>query len=553
MKRFLIAALAACAAALPLAAQQTADASDPKYSLTDNNILPPESFEFATRDMMLKGYESRYLALDSMAQRRVVPDPSEDVIVERLMNLPTTIEMPYNSVVRSYIDLYAKRKPGLTERVLGASLYYMPIFETALQKYELPSELKYLAIVESALNPTARSKAGAVGLWQFMPATAGDMGLEINSLVDQRCDPILASEAAARYLKNLYGIYGDWSLAIAAYNCGPGNINKAIRRSGQPKRDFWTIYNQLPRETQGYFPNFIAATYIMNYYGDHGISPALAKKPIVTDTVHVNRRVHFQQIADVLDIPIDEIRYLNPQYISDIVPGNVHTYVLTLPSVQAECYVANEDSIVNHNADLYARLDRVTPGGEVKTDASGTYVQELVVKYHTVRKGENLNTIAKAYGVTAASIRKANGIKGTRLKNGTRLKINTYERKYVGADTTSAQAQPAPIAQPADSAAVSAPAPEAQQQKLAAQEQAPAQQFTTYVVKAGDTLYKISQATGATVDAIRQANNLTNDNIMVGQRLKIPTGTAAVSKSKAPAAKAKTTKKKSRRSSKKRR
>ena len=534
MKRLLLTATA-IAATLTIWAQQPDPAA----------ILPPESYEFAARDLLLKGYESRYLALDSISRRRTVADPSDETLTDRLMRLPTIIEMPFNSVVRNNIELYAKRNPSTTERVIGRSLYYMPIFETALQRYGLPSELKYLPIVESALVPTARSRAGALGLWQFMPATAGDMGLEINSLVDERCDPLRASDAAARYLKALHDIYGDWGLTLAAYNYGPGNVNNAIRRSGTAKRDFWSIYNQLPSETQNYFPRFIAATYIMNYFGDHGISPALAKKPIVTDTVHVNRRVHFQQIADVLDIPIEEIRFLNPQYIADIVPGNIHTYVLTLPSVQAECYVANEDSIVNHNAELYARLDRVTPGGQISAGGSGEYVTELVVKYHTVRKGETLKSIARAYGVTAASIRKANGIRGNRLKKGRRLKINTYERRYLSADTAATAATTVATTEASAATAKEEPKPVKEAPK-----------YTTYTVKRGDTLSKIARATGAAIDDIREANGLTNDNIMVGQKLKIPAaGQAPAKVSKANTgskAKASKSKKKKRRSSRRR-
>lgn len=550
MNKFLLSILLA-ASALTAGAQSSA-APQAKDTITDKSIVPPESFDFSTYDIKRDGYLMRYAVLDSIGHRKSTSEVSEDVYVDRLMRLPTIIDMPYNNVVRQYIDLYAEKKPGLVERVLGASLYYMPIFENAVEKYGLPNELKYLPIIESALNPNAKSRAGAVGLWQFMPATAYDLGLEVNSLVDQRRDPYASSDAAARYLKSLYSIYGDWSLSIAAYNCGPGNVNKAIRRSGIPKKDFWTIYNHLLKETQGYFPSFIAANYIMNYFGEHGISPALAKKPIVTDTVHVNRRVHFEQISEVLDIPIDEIRALNPQYIADIIPGNIHTYTLTLPSLQAACYVANEDSIVNHNADKYARPDRIIPGANGKADGpeGGEYVETLVVKYHTVRKGENLNTIARKYGVSASDIRKTNRIKGSSVKRGTKLKINTYERRYIAPE-----AKPDTVA-PADSinSGIAAATPESINEKVTPAEQSPdkttpkptAPSTTTYVVKAGDSLTKVANKHGVTVEAIRKANNLKSDNIMVGQRLKIPASGKASSK-KAKSGSGKSTRKSSKR------
>lgn len=552
MKHLLLSAILA-AAALSASAQPSRPL-EAKDTITDSAIVPPESFDYATYDIKRDGYMRRYSTLDSISSRKSVAEVSEDVYIDRLQRLPTIIDMPYNNVVRQYIDLYAVKKPGLVERVLGASLYYMPIFENAVEKYGLPNELKYLPIIESALNPNARSRAGAVGLWQFMPATAGDWGLEINSLVDQRRDPYASSDAAARYLSSLYKSYGDWSLAIAAYNCGPGNVNKAIHRSGVPKKDFWTIYHHLFKETQGYFPSFIAANYIMKYFGEHGISPVLAKKPIVTDTVHVSRRVHFEQISEVLDIPIDEIRALNPQYIADIIPGNIHPYTLTLPSVQAACYVANEDSIVNHNARKYARPDRITPGA-TENDPSvqgGEYVEVLVVKYHTVRKGENLNSIARRYGVKASDIRKTNRIKGSRLKKGTRLKINTYQRQYVQskADSTTAPNDSIPAPAPADVEESSAKS--AGTTKAKATESAPAhstvKQTKNYTVKKGDTLSKIAKKNGVTIDAIRKANNLKSDNIKVGQRLKIPVKGYSSSSSKY-----KSKKKSSRRSSKRRR
>lgn len=283
-----------------------------KESIKDSSIVYPESFETDTQELMKNWYLQNYTVLDdSGADLTDVPTTDEDYI-SRLKALPTVIEMPYNSIVRSYIDMYTQRRRQLVEEMLGLGLYYTPIFEQALEKEGVPLELKYLPVIESALNPDAVSRVGATGLWQFMLGTAKGLGLEVNSLVDERRDPIRSSEMAAKYLKQLYGIYGDWSLAIASYNCGPGNVNKALRRAGGGKKDFWDIYFFLPAETRGYVPAFIAANYVMTYYNDHDLGKSLAKRPIITDTVHVDKRVHFDQISAVLNIPVEELRVLNP-------------------------------------------------------------------------------------------------------------------------------------------------------------------------------------------------------------------------------------------------
>ncbi len=543
----------------PASAQNVLHISDQ----TSNPVLiMPESFETDTRKMLENWYLQNYAVLDYDADSRPSVDVTADVLIDRLGKLPAEIEMPFNSVVKNSIMFYANRRKQLVENMLGLSLYYMPIFDEALDRHQMPRELRYLPVIESALEPTAQSRAGAVGLWQFMNGTATGLGLEVNSLVDERRDPYVSSDAAARYLKQLYQTYGDWSLAIAAYNCGPGNVNKAMRRAGGGKLDFWAIYPFLPAETRGYVPAFIAANYIMNYYKEHNISPALARRPIVTDTVHVTRRVHFEQIADVMGIPVSEIRTLNPQYKKDVIPGDIKPYPLILPSLQTLAYVANEDSIVNHNTSKYARRGVVEPasGNVTGSDARGEYVDELVTQYHTVRKGETLSSIARKYGVTVAAIRKLNKC-GKTVKRGRRLKIQTYKRRYIeskpaqpveAADTTNvlipdmpAAAQdstatvgetPAEPAVVADTVATtetgrrvadafstpgaaekSAPAAS---KKKSASKSSPAMQY--HRVRKGENLFKIAKRYGTTVDKLKAANKLTSDNLSVGQRLLVP-------------------------------
>ena len=428
-----------------------------KETITDNNIVFPSSYATDTQEMMTNWYLQNYAILDYTVDSKPSGNVSEAEYIRRLKQLPTTIEMPYNQVVRAHIDRYTQRSRTLVEQMLGMSLYYMPIFEEALEREGLPLELKYIPVIESAMNPNAVSPAGAAGLWQFMVGTGKGMGLEINTLVDERRDPYRSSEKAVQYFKQLYEIYGDWSLAIAAYNCGPGNVNKAIMRAGSDQIDFWAIYNYLPRETRGYVPAFIAANYVMTYYKEHNISPALAKKPLIIDTVKVNRRVNFNQISQVLNIPIDEIRVLNPQYRHDIIPGDIHPYTLALPSQQIYSYVMAEDSIYNYRRDVYAARTVVNPGSgsyeldDTPYDASaatggghyanagatvppadmastsrsssstaGGYGRET---YHHVQTGESLVGIAFKYGMTPDELIAINDLRTNQVSNGQVLKV----------------------------------------------------------------------------------------------------------------------------------
>ncbi|MDE6009879.1 MAG: lytic transglycosylase domain-containing protein, partial [Muribaculaceae bacterium] len=347
------------------AAPKNPNVLDLRESITDDAIIYPESFETDTKKLLESWYMKNYTDTDDRYRTSGNPSTSDAVIRQRLAELPTVIDMPYNQIVRSYIDRYMERGRPLVASMLGLATYYMPIFEQVLEAEQLPMELKYLPVIESALDPNAVSRSGAGGLWQFMPATAKGYGLEISSLVDERRDPYKASKTAAKMLHDLYDTYGDWSLAIAAFNCGPGAVNKAIRRAGgDPKKhDFWSIYEYLTPETRGYVPMFIAANYVMTYYPEHNISPVLPTRPLITDTVGVATRVHFDQISNVLDIPKEELRILNPQFRADIIPGRAsRQYMLILPAQQVQAYIMSENNILAYEAEKYARRIDAEPG-----------------------------------------------------------------------------------------------------------------------------------------------------------------------------------------------
>ena len=347
----------------------------------------------------------------------VNPSFNDSAYADRLSRIPSVMEMPYNNVVRKFIDQYSGKLNGTVSYMLGAMNFYMPIFEEVLDKYDLPNELKYLPIIESALKPSAVSRAGASGLWQFMLKTAKLYGLKSNSLIDERRDPIKSPHAAARYLTELYAIYGDWNLVIAAYNCGPGNVNKAIHRSGGAT-DYWTIYNHLPRETRGYVPAFIAANYIMNYYCLHGISPMNSELPMATDTLMISRDIHFGQVSDLCKLDIEVIRALNPQYKKDMVPGNSMECILRLPNEAVATFIDYGDSIYQHRAAQYLKKRRYVA---IKDDAGLTTTGKA--KYHTIRQGETLSTIARRYGTTVNKLRALNNMKNNKIRAGKRLRV----------------------------------------------------------------------------------------------------------------------------------
>ncbi len=388
----------------------------------------PEALEMNV-DSLLHAYNSeRYLSLDSDCDfDDVNPVVSAEEIQERLSALPTVVELPYNHVVQEYIDRYAGKLRRSVSIILGASSFYQPIFEEALESCGLPLELEYLPVIESALNPTAVSRAGAAGLWQFILTTGKQYGLEVNSLVDERMDPIKASYAAAHYLSDLYKIFGDWTLAIAAYNCGPENVNKAIHRGGGEK-DFWRIYPYLPRETRGYIPAFIAVNYIMNYYLEHNICPMVARLPVQTDTITLSRDVHFDQIAAVLGVDKGLIASLNPQYRRSVINGSTHPSTLRLPTKDIIAFIDNQDSIYAYRASELLTKRAVTAVNEVSYTPSKKSSSRKKggggARTATVRKGDTLSSIAKRNGTTVARLKKLNpSIKGNKIVAGKKIRV----------------------------------------------------------------------------------------------------------------------------------
>ena len=351
-----------------------------------------------------------YILVDSTAES-TTPD---SVYIQRLRALVSPIQLPYNSIVRGYINRYTDSRYGTISRILGMSQYYFPLIEDELLKEELPVELRALPIIESALSTTAVSPMGAVGLWQFMPSTGKSYGLEVNSLVDERRDPYRATQAACRYLKDLFAIYNDWSLAIAAYNCGPGNVNKAIARSGG--KNFWEIYDYLPRETRGYVPAFIGASYAYAYHRQHGIEPTEAPIPLSVDTVRINKLMHLEQISSTIDLPIETLRQLNPQYKLDIIPATTKPYTLVLPQRYVMQYIAHEPEIQAKDS-MYLK-EYINPANIDKKR------QERSGSVYVVKKGDTLGAIARRYRVTTAQIMRWNKLKSAhKLRIGQRLRI----------------------------------------------------------------------------------------------------------------------------------
>lgn len=415
-------------------AQAQGSNDDNEISVTDSKgnqevIEFPEAMGYELDSLMNLYMAKTYLDEDEDCQMKDInPVFEKEVYIDRLSRIPSIIEMPYNDVVQKFIDRYSGRLRHSVSYMLGASNFYMPIFEEALEAYELPLELRYMPVIESALNPTAVSRAGATGLWQFMLPTGKRYGLNVNSLVDERRDPIKSSYAAAQYLSDLYKVFGDWTLVIAAYNCGPEQVNKAIRRSNG-ERDYWKIYPYLPKETRGYVPAFIAANYIMTYYCDHNICPMKTRLPAKTDTLMLSKNVHLEQIAAVCGVSIDELRALNPAYRRDVIPGATELSCLRLPQTEVGKFIDNEDSIYNYKSEeLMAKRTEV----EVNKQAASTTSSKRSAtrrksrtraRYVTIRSGQTLSELAEKHGTTVSRLKRLNGLKGTSIRAGKKLRV----------------------------------------------------------------------------------------------------------------------------------
>ena len=482
-------------------------------SALNDSIYIPESLE-ANVDSLLQSWHINYYTQkdeDCIDLKRNL-SPPDSVYVQRINQLPNIIEMPYNEPVKNCIKLYTERRRALVQYMLGMADYYFPMIEQILDENGLPLELKYMAVIESALNPTALSRAGASGLWQFMLPTGKIYDLEINSLVDERRDPVKATYAACRYLKDMYAIYGDWNLVIASYNCGPGNVNKAIRRAGG-KKDYWAIYNYLPRETRSYVPLFIAATYAMNYHYEHNICPIQTSMPLSTDTIMVNKLLHLEQISQVLKIDIELLRALNPEFKKDIIPGNYKPYALRLPTTVTYAFIDAGDAIYNYQVDyFFPNRTYVGPGSSTLASRNS---QEKIT--HRVAQGETMLGIANKYGVTVAQIKKWNGLKSSHIAKGRRLTLHIDSGGYF------AEASPSEKTTENKSMA-SAPAtnPEKKAETKAAK---PSGSYKKYKVRQGDSFYTIAKKyPGVDAKDLMRINNTKSTSLKVGQVIKVPVG-----------------------------
>ncbi len=472
-------------------------------TLSENDTINPGGLSFfetedlldpsANTDSLLNlWYVQRSLTLDegisvNLETENLTSDTPDSILIKRLKAINSFIPLPYNNIIKNHIIYYTQRIPNKIDLILGLSSYYLPIFEEIFDQYDMPKELKAMAIIESALNPVATSRVNARGIWQFMYRTARQYNLEINTYVDERLDPVASSHAAAKYLKDAYTIFGDWSLAIASYNCGAGNVNKAIRRAGG-SRDFWTIYPYLPRETRGYVPSFGAALYTLAYYKDHGITPRAIAMPAHVDTFEIRRPLHFGQISELIGITKEEIADLNPQYVKEIIPGTENkTYLLKLPFN----YTAQ---FVDHEKEIYSFKDSVFFNPIVLNDAKSVQTQSTT--YHTVRRGETLGRIAQRYGVRLSDLQRWNGVKSN-IRVGQRLTIHKNGT-------------------PASTSKVSSAASTEKSTSKAGE-------YLMYTVKKGDTLWEISRKfEGVSLNDIMKLNGFTKKSkIMPGKKIKI--------------------------------
>ncbi|MDR1814626.1 MAG: transglycosylase SLT domain-containing protein, partial [Tannerella sp.] len=473
----------------------------------------PDAFDINTQNLLENWHVKHFTKPEDFClDEDENPYCSDSVYKERLARLPFVVPVTYNSSVRNCIDRYAVKLRKKVRFIMGMADYYFPMIEEKLDANDLPLELKYLAVVESALDPIAQSRVGAAGLWQFMLSTGKIYGLEINSLIDERFDPEKATDAACRYFREMYDLYGDWLLVIAAYNCGPGNVNKAIRRSGG-STDFWRLFQYLPRETRSYVPLYIAMAYIMTYHCDHNLCPVRADFSVATDTLIVSRNLHFDQIADILQIDKEAVRFYNPQYKREIIPGGVTPSVLRLPLDKTFSFMDNEDSVYTHR---YDELLALCPPVDISHPESR--MQKIT---HTSKAGETVYTIANLYGVKASDLRRWNGLSGRRVPIGRKLKVYVDNGgiAFAEAPVTTSKA-----ATTATATSNNATKKTQETQKTTTAAVLSAGGSGTYIVKSGDSLYLIAKRyPGISAKQIQEANGLTTTKLQIGQVLIIPT------------------------------
>lgn len=477
------------------------------------------NFEVNLDSMLNLFYVKQFLESDSglvLTRDSIGPDFSDSVYMSRLAAIPTTVSLSYNKIVRSYINLYAKKKRGSVEVMLGLSEHYFPIFDDIFDYYGVPNEMKYMAIIESALNPRAYSRARAVGLWQFMYGTGRIYGLEINSLVDERRDPIKSTHAAARFCSDLYKMYNDWILVIAAYNCGPGNVNKAIRRAGG-KTNYWDIYYYLPRETRGHVPAFIAATYVMNYYPEHNLHAVPVEIPILSDTLMLKQKLHLEQPAQVLGIPVKQIRDLNPQYTHDIIPApGKKDYSLALPTKYIGQFIDHEDSIYAYKDSVFFDPDKmiISPTSKYASSIPEAPGANYVKLTYTVKSGDNLGYISEWYDVRLSDLRYWNNIRKNMIRAGQKLvvyKPKSKANKYAKIDKMTFAEKQKTIGKTV-STKTTTTAPDNY-----------SGDYVMYTVKQGDTLWDIAKLfPGISDTEIMRLNNISDaGKIKPGQQLRI--------------------------------
>ena len=432
---------------------------------------------------------------DSVRFESNVPD---SVYIDRIKKMNSFITLPYNDIVKGYIVRYSEKMPSTMPKILALCKYYMPLFEEVFNKYDLPEELKVMAIIESAMNPLAVSKVGAKGMWQFMYQTAKIYKLHIDSFVDERLDPLKSAEAAARYLADAYSIFGDWNLAIASYNCGAGNVNKAIKRSGS--RKFWDIWPFLPKETRGYVPAFVGALYTLNYHKEHGIIPEGIEMPSHVDTFQIKKMLHLKQVSELTGAPLDELKNLNPQYRHEIIPGNDREYILRIPYQFTNAFIENEDSMYVHKADVY--FNPVT----IKKIKEGGDGERIVYK---VKSGDYLGKIAEKYRCSVNKIKKWNNLKSNNIRVGQTLVI------YRGGNAPSSASS---------SSSTSASSKSKTKTSTETTKTYSSGKYVTYTIKSGDTFYSIAKNyPGISAQNIMDYNGIDSSKIRPGMIIKIPT------------------------------